>query len=266
MLKRISAFLFHFMLLAIDIGNSRTKFGIFDQKELTSKFSLKTRRKATAHAVYSQIKDSIPEGIDSIAISSVVKELRPVYEELASSYLKIQPLIADNNFDYGFSIEYFPPEDCGADRLVDAFAAVEKYDFPVIVCDFGTATTIDLVDNNQQYLGGIITPGPNTLGAALYEKTSKLPKVKFAKSEKVIGNSTITSIQSGIYYGYVGLVDGIIERMISEIDGNPKIVSTGGFANTISEGSKYVEIVEQNLLLEGLSLMDAKAKARRSHS
>ena len=249
------------MLLTIDIGNSKTKFGLFESEHLVKKLAIKTDRSKTASEAFGEVENELPEipkMLDAIVISSVVKELPASYKTLAEAQFNISPLFIDHTLDLGFSVKYFPPEDCGVDRLVDAFAAIQKHHFPVIVCDFGTATTIDLVNEKCEYLGGIITPGPHTLGSALFDKTSKLPKVKFEKPEKVIGDSTLGSIQSGIYYGYIGLVDGIIERMLSDLDEKPAVVSTGGFAHLISEESKYVEIVEENLMLDGLRLIYEK--------
>ena len=242
------------MLLTIDIGNSSSKFGLFDKDELVEKFPINTDRSLSADNLFSLVGSKLPDSLEHIVISSVVKEVNKSYHEFGDRYFGKPPLFINHTFDFGFSIKYFPPEDCGADRLVDAFAAVEKFGAPCIVCDFGTATTIDFVSESKEYLGGIITPGPYTLGSALFDKTSKLPNVKFEKPENVIGNSTVSSIQSGIYFGYVGLVDGIIKRMISETNTQPKIVSTGGFAQIISEDSKFIKIVEPNLMLDGLRL------------
>lgn len=246
------------MILTIDIGNSSTKFGVFDNENLVKKISIPTVRKQTSEEIFSHIENEIPFEISAIVISSVVKELNKTYRNLGEKHFQIKPFFADHTFDYGFSINYFPQENCGSDRLVAAYAAKEKYKSPVIVCDFGTATTIDVVNAKNQFLGGIITPGMNTLASALFEKTSQLPEVELLKPSQIIGNSTVSSIQSGIYFGYIGLVDGIIERMINEINAQPKIISTGGFAELIAEESKNIKIIEDNLLLEGLRLMHEK--------
>ena len=246
------------MLLTIDIGNSTTKFGLFEGETLIKMLTIITDRDKTASESVNEIASEIPAKLDGIIISSVVKELPASYKTLGETLYGVSPIFVDHTIDLGFSIKYLPPEDCGADRLVDAFAAAEKYGVPVIVCDFGTATTIDLINEKREYLGGIITPGPNTLGSALFEKTSKLPRVDFEKPTNVIGDSTVSSIQSGIYFGYIGLVDGIIERMLENLDEKPKIVSTGGFARLIAEESNFVEIVEENLMLDGLRLIFEK--------
>jgi type III pantothenate kinase len=250
------------MLLTIDIGNSSTKFGFFNKSKLIKKITIPTIRDETAESIYAQINDQISDRISAIVISTVVKESKNTYRILGENYFYLEPFFADHTFDFGFSVNYFPAENCGSDRLVDAFAAVRKFGSPIIVCDFGTATTIDVVNQKNEYLGGIITPGPNTLGSALFEKTSQLPKVEFEKPDNIIGNSTVSSIQSGIYFGYIGLVDGIIERMIKKLDDQPRIISTGGFAKLIAEESKYVDIIEENLMLEGLRLIHQKQKDR----
>ncbi len=246
------------MLLTIDIGNSSTKFGVFEGEILVNKITIKTVRDESADSIYLQIKKRISNEISAIVISTVVKELNKIYEILGEKYFHTKPFFADHTFEYGFSINYFPPESCGSDRLVVAFSALEKHGTPVIVCDFGTATNIEVVNENREYLGGIITPGINTLASALFEKTSKLPKVELKKPASVIGNTTVSSIQSGIYFGYIGLVDGILQRMIDELKVKPKIISTGGFAKMIAEDSEFIEIIEENLILEGLQLVYQK--------
>jgi type III pantothenate kinase len=146
----------------------------------------------------------------------------------------------------------------GADRLVGAFAAVEKYGKPCLVCDFGTATTIDAVNSRHEYLGGIIAPGLNTLAEALFLKTSRLPHVEIRKTEKVIENTTVGCIQSGIFYGYIGLTEGVISRMIEELSEKPKVIATGGFSRIIAENCPLIEITDENLILDGLRLIFRK--------
>jgi type III pantothenate kinase len=244
------------MLLAIDIGNSYTKFGVFENDTLHYRLDIPTVRSQTADEVY----DSKFQFVHAVIISSVVPELKNTYLKLSQKYFRLQPIFADSTFDFNLKIKYVPPEKLGVDRLVAAFAAIEKYGAPCIVCDFGTATTIDVVNSKSEFLGGIIAPGMQTMSEALFLKTSQLPKVEIRKPASVIGNSTVKAIESGIYYGYIGLVDGIIKRMMGELPETPKVVATGGFANLIAESSKNIEIVEENLMLEGLRLVYEKLR------
>lgn len=240
------------MLLAIDIGNSSVKFGLFDNEILQRKFSIPTVRTLTADEIYSQILPQLLSKISAVIVSSVVPELKNSFSELFLENFNIEPIFVECKFDFGLKIKYFPLENLGVDRIVAAFAAVEKYGKPCIICDFGTATTIDAVNSKSEYLGGIITPGINTLSEALFSKTAKLPRVKIGKPENVIGNSTISSIQSGIFYGYIGLVEEILRRMIKELDETPRVIATGGFASLIAENCPIIETVDENLMLDGL--------------
>jgi len=239
------------MLLAIDIGNSFTKFGVFENDALRYRRNIPTIHPQTADEIYT----SEIQSIHAIIISSVVPELKNAYLELSKKYYQLEPIFVDSSFDFNLKINYFPTENLGVDRLIAAFAAVEKYGAACIVCDFGTATTIDVVNSKNEYLGGIIAPGMRTMSEALFLKTAQLPKINIGKPESVIGNSTVKAIESGIYFGYVGLVDGIIERMIGELGETPKVIATGGFANLIAESSEKIQIVEENLMLEGLRLV-----------
>ena len=238
------------MLLAIDIGNSFTKFGVFENATLRYRLDIPTARRQTAAEIY----DSKIQTVHAVIISSVVPELNSAYLELSRKYFHLEPIFVDSSFDFNLAIEYFPPENLGIDRLVAAYAAAEKYGAPCIVCDFGTATTIDVVNSKREFLGGVIAPGMRTMSEALFLKTSQLPKIEIKKPASIIGNSTVKAIESGIYFGYVGLVDGIIERMTAELGEVPKVIATGGFAKLIAESSEKIELVEENLMLEGLRL------------
>ncbi len=243
------------MLLAIDIGNSSIKFGVFDNEKLVSRLTIPTVRTNSANEINSQISDKFESKISAIIISSVVPELREAFQNLGEKFFDVSPVFVDWTFDFGLKIKYFPPENLGIDRIVAAFAAVEKYGKPCIVCDFGTATNIEVVNSKGEYLGGAIVAGINLLADALHRRTSKLPLVELAKPEKVIGNSTVSCIQSGVFYGYVGLTEGIIKRMSDELGEKPKIIATGGYAKLIAESAEIIEIVDENLILEGLRLI-----------
>ncbi len=243
------------MILAIDIGNSTVKFGVFDQENLIKNFSIPTVRHQTADEITSLIKENLPENISAVIVSSVVPELKNSIQNFSKNSFSVAPIFVEHDFDLGLKINYDPPENLGIDRLVAAFAAKEKYGVPCIVCDFGTATTIDAVSSNGEFCGGVIVAGMNLLADALFQRTSKLPKVEIKKAEKVIAHSTNDAINAGIYFGYIGLTDGIIKRMIDELGEKPKVVATGGLAQIISEGSEFIEIYDENLMLDGLRLI-----------
>jgi type III pantothenate kinase len=242
------------MLLAIDIGNTLTKFGVFENDTLRCRKAVPTVRRQIAAEIYRpEIKN-----IHAVIISSVVIELNDAYLEFSQKYYSLEPIFVDSSFDFNLKIKYNPPEKLGVDRLTAAFAATEKYGAPCVVGDFGTATTIDAVNLKREFLGGVIAPGMQTMSEALFLKTSQLPKIEIVKPVKVIGNSTEKAIESGIYFGYIGLVDGVIERMIAELDEKAKVVATGGFANLIAESSVKIDVVDDDLLLEGLRLVYEK--------
>lgn len=243
------------MLLAIDIGNTSTKFGVYENASLVRRFDFPTIRHQTADEIFNSHST---QTIHAVIISSVVPELENAYRKYAARHFSLEPIFVDNTIDFGLKVNYFPPESLGIDRLVAAFAAREKYGAPCIVCDFGTATTIDVVNSKSEFLGGIIAPGMQTMSESLFARTSKLPKIAIEKPASVIGNSTVKAIQSGIYFGYIGLVDGIIEQIISELGEKPSVTATGGFAHLIAENSVGIDVVDNNLLLEGLRLIYEK--------
>ena len=246
------------MLLAIDIGNSSIKFGIFEAASLADKFLIPTKRDYTVDELLFDRLRYIEERffrIDSVIVSSVVPELNDTFMQMCKTLLKVTPLFVDHTFDFGLKIKYEPITAAGTDRLINASAAVEKYGRPVIVCSFGTATTIDAVNADGEYLGGAIAPGMNTLAEALHLKTSKLPQVAIEKPESVIGRTTVDSIRSGVFFGYIGLVEGIIRGMFDELGNTPRVVATGGFAKTIVENCDLINTVDENLMLDGLRLL-----------
>jgi type III pantothenate kinase len=242
------------MLLAIDIGNTLTKFGVFENDTLQSRRAVPTVRHQRADEIY---RPEI-ENIHAVIISSVVPELNKAYQEFSQIHYLLEPLFVDSSFDFNLKIKYNSPGKLGVDRLTAAFAATEKYGAPCVVGDFGTATTIDAVNSKREFLGGIIAPGMQTMSEALFLKTAQLPQIEIKKPENVIGDSTEKAIESGIYFGYIGLVDGIIERMIAELGEKAKVVATGGFAKLIAESSARIDVVDDDLLLEGLRLVYEK--------
>jgi type III pantothenate kinase len=244
------------MILTIDIGNTLTKCGFFEGENLVERLIFPTVKSADAEQINLQFKTT--GKISAVVISSVVPEIQSAYTEFFGKNFGIEPVFVNNRFNFGLKIKYEPPENLGVDRIVDTFAAAVKYGAPCIVCDFGTATTIDAVNSSREYLGGIIAPGMKTLADALFLKTSKLPLVEIAKPEKVIGNSTVRSIQSGVFFGYLGLVENILRKMSGELNESARVVATGGFANLIAENVSLIEIVDENLMLDGLRLIYEK--------
>jgi type III pantothenate kinase len=253
------------MLLAIDIGNTTTKLGVFDQEKLIARRTIPTIRQKNADEIYESIQGELNHYFRGVIISTVVPELNESFQTLAENHFNSTAIFVNHNFDFGFKINYNPPENVGIDRLVAAFAAVNKYGKPCIVCDFGTATNIEVVNSKNEYLGGIITAGMNLLADALHQRTSKLPKIELRKPEKVIGNSTVSAIQSGVYFGSIGLVDGLVKRMIDELGEKPKVIGTGGLVKLIAETSEMIEIVDENLLLEGLRLIYQKITNKKNN-
>ncbi len=240
------------MLLTIDIGNTLTKYGVYEDDVQIYRLNVPTVHTDTAAELYNHELD---QTYRAVIISSVVPELKSVYQEFSNKYFNVEPIFVDSSIDLGLKIRYVPAETLGIDRLIAAFAAVEKYGKPCIVCDFGTATTIDAINSRGEFLGGIITPGMDTMRESLFTRTSILPLIKLRKPENVIGNSTVTSIQSGIYYGYVALVEGLIERISVELGEQPNVVATGGFAEIIAESCNAIQTVDERLMLDGLRLI-----------
>src|SRR5205085_4328300 len=166
--------------------------------------------------------------------------------------------------DFGLKILYNPASDVGADRIVDAVAAIEIYGAPCIIVDFGTATTFDAINSKGEYVGGVISPGITISSEALFARAAKLPRVEIKRPQKVIGSDTVGAMQSGLYHGYAGLVDGILRKMIAELGGKPRVIATGGLAPLIAKGSEFIDTVDETLTLEGLRLVYERAARPKS--
>ncbi len=246
------------MLLAIDIGNSNTKFGIFDRDSLVTKFSTKTNRTTISDDQKNAIGLKLVHTVSTAIICSVVPEINAEFIGFLRERFKIEPILVTNDCDFGLTILYKPLSDAGTDRLVNVFSAVEKYGAPCIVCSFGTALTIDVVDAKRTLIGGLIAPGMNTLTAALKITTSKLPEVEIMLPDSVIQTTTVGSIQSGIVYGYFGLAEKLIASTKMESGIEVKVIATGGFASLIAGNISQIDIVDENLLLDGLRLLSSR--------
>ena len=256
------------MLLVIDIGNSNTSLGVYDGEKLVVHWRLTTARSRTADewGVHARNLFALAgldfKSISAVAIASVVPPVDFTLKQMAERYFNLSPLFINHTIDTGVPILYEPPSEVGADRIVDAVAAINKYGAPCIVVDFGTATTFDAINAKGEYVGGIITPGITISSDALFERTAKLPRVEIKRPQKVIGSNTVEAMQSGLYHGYAGLVDGILRKMIDELGGSPKVIATGGLAPLIAKGSEFIETVDETLTLEGLRLVYERARPK----
>ncbi len=249
------------MLLVIVVGNTNTSLGVYDSARLVTHWRLTTARERTVDEYGMHARNLFAlagldfKAITAVAIASVVPPLNFTLKRMAENYFELTPLFIDHTTDTGLEILYHPPSDVGADRIVDAVAAVHKYGAPCIVVDFGTATTFDAINVARQYLGGVITPGITISADALFARAARLPRVEIKRPATVIGHSTVGSMQSGLYYGYVGLVDGLLRRMIDELGGTAHVIATGGLAPLIATGSELIDTVDETLTLEGLRLI-----------
>ncbi len=249
------------MLLAIDIGNTNVVVGIFEKDRLAANWRVGTNTQITPDEYAMIFKDLFGfAGLEfgqvaGVIISTVVPPLLPVMAEMSRKYFRIEPMIVTHQLRTGITIKYDNPKEVGADRIVNAAAAYRLYGGPLIIVDFGTATTFCAVTGEGEYLGGAITPGIRISAEALFQRASKLPRVELVKPARVIGADTTTAMQAGILYGYAGLVDGIVERMKKELPGSPRVVATGGLAELVAPETKSIQEIRPQLTLEGLQLL-----------
>lgn len=243
------------MLLAIDIGNSSIKFGIFEAEKLVDKFSIPTVREYTADELqFDRLRFSGDRflSIDTIIVGSVVPELKGTLTDALTEQLNVTPVFVDHSFDFGISVEYSPLIDLGIDRLVNASAAYREHRSDLIVCSFGTATTIDAVTADGAFLGGAIAPGVKLMAGSLKSGTSKLPLANIDPPSSMFGTSTEGSIRSGVFYGYIGSIEGIVRRFASGFENEPKVIGTGGFGYLVLENTEILDLFDEQLTLKGL--------------
>jgi type III pantothenate kinase len=252
------------MLIVIDVGNTNTVLGLFDGKHLLHDWRIRTEIDHTIDEygvlIYNlylstPMKAKEMRSVTAIIISCVVPPMLNILEPLCIKYFNIKPLIVGPGIKTGMPIFYDNPKEVGADRIVNAVAAYEKYQKECIIVDFGTATTFDYISPKGEYMGGCIAPGIVISSEALFEKASKLPRVEFSKPKTVITKDTVSAMQAGIMYGYAGLVDGIVDRMKAEVKTNPLVIATGGLANIIAPETKTIEKIEEMLTLDGLRII-----------
>lgn len=254
------------MLITFDIGNTTIGVGVFQNKKLLADWKIKSDREKTLDEFGIMLCNLLEhtgikcQKLTGAIISSVVPPLTPTIQRACEKFFGLKPLVVGPGLKTGISILYENPAEVGADRIVGAVAAFEKYGGPCLVVDFGTATTFDAISEKGEYLGGAIAPGILISAEALYLRTAKLPRIEVRKPKTAIGRSTVASMQSGLYFGYIGLVNNIIIEMSHELKARPKVIATGGLAELVAEDIKNIDSVEPNLVLEGLRIIYEKNK------
>ncbi len=249
------------MILLFDVGNTNIVLGVYDDRTLTHHWRVTTDKFRTMDEYAVVIKNLFDfsgltfQKISAVVISSVVPPVMPTLESLARKYFGVEPLVVGPGVKTGMPIIYDNPREVGADRIVNAIAAYTKYGGPLVIVDFGTATTFCVVSERGEYLGGSIAPGIGISTEALFQRASKLPRIEMVKPTSVIAKNTVAGMQSGIYYGFTGQVDGIVKRMKEELGPQTKVIATGGLAKLISQESETIETVDPFLTLEGLLLI-----------
>lgn len=253
------------MNFVIDIGNSNTVLGVFENDQLLHEWRIRTEINQTADEYGILLKSLFDHknisfsDFEGVIVSSVVPPIMSAVEEMCQKYFKLNPMfIGRKDVDLLIKMNYPHPEEIGADRIVNAVGALHKYEAPLIIIDFGTATTFCYINEKGEYTGGLISPGIKISLEALYQKASKLPKVEIVNPKKVIGKSTITAMQSGIFYGYLTQIDGIIERIRKEVNREPTVIATGGLASLLAKDSEEIHYVEPHLTLMGLNVIYQK--------
>jgi type III pantothenate kinase len=253
------------LLLTVDVGNTNIVLGVFDLSKgedspLLASWRLATSRERTvdeyglsSHALLNH-RGIAPAQVKHVVISSVVPPLHPVLDAWLRTYFHADPLWIEPGIKTGLKLLIENPTELGADRIVNAVAGLERYGAPLIAVDFGTATTFDVISEKREYVGGLIVPGLKISAEALFQRTSRLPRVELAEPERLIGRNTIQAMQSGLFYGYVGMVDGLMERLLADF---PKAiaVATGGLAKVIVPATKHIRHLEPDLTLDGLRLL-----------
>ena len=274
------------MLLALDVGNTNTVLGLYDLDatpptssasgdihfELAAHWRVTTHRAQTSDEYgvlfvnLFQMNGISVDQVKHIIISSVVPPVESTLRRVCEKYFRLQPIFVEPGIKTGMPVLVDNPAELGADRLVNAIAAFERYGGPCIVVDFGPATTFDVISAKGEYLGGAISPGLGISADALFSRAARLGRVDIKRPAKVIGTNTVTHLQSGLYYGYIGLVDGILERMTAEIGEQVRVIATGGLARQVAEDSRYIKQIDDMLTLDGLRILFERNRSARTRT
>jgi len=254
------------LLLVVDVGNTNAVFGLFRGRTLIRDFRISTDAERTADEYAALLLPLFEaaglrvDSVEAVMVSSVVPTLNLNLEQLARRYFGVEALFVSPDLETGMEIRYDHPEEVGADRVVNAVAARESHGSPVVAVDFGTALTFDVVDVNGAYIGGVIAPGLGISAEALFARASRLSKVELRQPERILGSNTSEAIRAGLYYGYVGLVDGILARLLEDLPEGCPVVATGGQASLIASGSVHIDSVDPDLTLRGLLLIYERSR------
>lgn len=253
-------------ILVVDVGNTNIVLGIYDGDVLTHSWRLATARDRTADE-YGVLAQQLSAGLpkpDGAIVSSVVPPLNGAIEFMIRKYFDVEPLFVEAGVKTGIAVAVDNPLEVGADRIVNSVAGYEKHGGPLIIVDFGTATTFDVVTKDGKYVGGVIAPGINISAEALFARASRLPRVDIRRPPTVVGTNTVVNMQSGLFFGYLGLVDGILARMKKEVHGVKRVIATGGLAPMIAPDSEHIDEVDPDLTLRGLKIIyDRNRSAKR---
>lgn len=253
-------------LLVVDLGNTNLVIGVYRNDDLVASWRLATARERTAdeYGILAKqlVGDALHQSIEGAIVASVVPPLNGAMAFMVQKYFNVDPLFVEPGVKTGIGIQVDNPLEVGADRIVNCVAAHHEFGGPTVIVDFGTATTFDVVTADAKFVGGVIAPGLNISAEALFARAARLPRVDLKKPDHVIGTNTVVNMQSGIYYGYLGLVDGILARIKREVPELKRVIATGGLAATFAEESEHIQLVDPELTMKGLKIIYERNRKR----